>query len=114
MTMVWKAGKKGVEEDKAANLKNYYNAFSKDLTIDTKKGPRTRKVSLLQTSLVCRTQRMVCGRGGLVRSCQTSLECRTQSAKGGQRALMHCTGPGSEAQIPYRTVSADAVRALKE
>ena len=49
MTTVWKAGKKGVEEDKAANLKNYYNAFSKDLTIDTKKGPRTRKVSPFRT-----------------------------------------------------------------
>ena len=43
--MVWKAGAKGVEEDKATNVKNYYNAFSKDLTIDTKKGPRTRKAS---------------------------------------------------------------------
>lgn len=43
--MVFKAGTKGVEEDKATNLKNYYNAFSKDLTIDTKKGPRTRKAS---------------------------------------------------------------------
>lgn len=32
-------------EDKATNLKNYYNAFSKDLTIESSKGPRTRKVA---------------------------------------------------------------------
>jgi hypothetical protein len=33
------------EEDKASNLMAYYNAFSKDLTIETPKGPRTRKVA---------------------------------------------------------------------
>jgi hypothetical protein len=41
----WTAGPKAVEEDRAANLKNYYNAWSKDLTIDGQKGSRTRKVA---------------------------------------------------------------------
>ena len=44
LTLAWKAGAKGVEEDRPANLKNYFNAFSKDVTVDTSKGARTRKV----------------------------------------------------------------------
>jgi hypothetical protein len=45
VTLGWKAGAKGVEEDREMNLKNYYNAFSKETTIETSKGPRTRKVT---------------------------------------------------------------------
>ncbi len=41
----WRSGPKAVEEDRAANLKNYYNAWSKDLTVDGQKGSRTRKVA---------------------------------------------------------------------
>ena len=37
---VWKRTSTGAQQDTATNLNNYYNAFSKPLTLQTSKGPR--------------------------------------------------------------------------
>ena len=40
MVEVWKRTSTGAQQDTATNLNNYYNAFSKPLTLQTSKGPR--------------------------------------------------------------------------
>jgi hypothetical protein len=47
LSLRWKKGNDGnhVYEDKAYNLQNYYNGFSKPVTIEGSNGPRTRNVA---------------------------------------------------------------------